>query len=169
MSDRVLETPRLSLPPMTVGDLEALIAGKRERVTSGLVFPDPFRAPPENHDVLELFRADVVRRTAWPPRFVVRREDRMVLGSAGLVTPDAEGTVLVGYAVYPEFEKRGYAKEAVAALVAHALAQPGIRRVRATIHAQNIGSRKVAAHAGLVHTGETLDPKEGMLETWDSR
>lgn len=168
MPHRSLETPRLLLPAMTVEDLTALIEDDRQLVASGLVYPHPFRPPPENADVLVMFREEIRRGTEWPPRWVVRRADRHVLGSAGLVTPDADGIVLLGYAVYPEFEGHGYASEAALALVGHALRQPGVARVRATIHAHNLGSRKVATRAGLVHTGEIDDPTEGRLEVWEN-
>jgi len=168
MPVRPLETARLTLLPMTVEDLTALIEDDPALVSSGIVFPTPFRPPPENEDVIAMFREEIRRGTDWPPRFVVRRDDRHVVGSGGLVTPDADGVVLLGYSIYPEYEGRGYASEAAHALVLHALAQPGITRVRATIHPHNLGSRKVATRAGLVRAGELDDPKEGRLEVWEN-
>ena len=41
----------------------------------------------------------------WWARLLVRRETREAVGSAGFAgAPDETGTVVVGYAAYPEFQ-----------------------------------------------------------------
>ena len=54
--------------------------------------------------------------------------ERQVIGPGG---PDATGTVEIGYSVLEEYQRRGYASEAVEALVAWAFLRPGVRRVAA--------------------------------------
>jgi len=104
----------------------------------------------------------------WWARLLVERDTRRVVGSSGFVgPPDRDGVVVTGYAVYPEDQRRGYASEAVTALVAWALTQPGVRRVRATIHPTNPASRRVAAKAGLRMVGELRDEQDGDLEVWE--
>jgi hypothetical protein len=50
----------------------------------------------------------------WWNWLIVRRETAEAVGSVAFAgPPDADGAVLIGYAMYPAFEGRGYATEAV--------------------------------------------------------
>ena len=52
------------------------------------------------------------------------------IGVAGFKgEPAADGTIEIGYSLLEEFQRRGYATEAVSALVAWAFAHPEVRRV----------------------------------------
>jgi len=120
---------------------------------------------PHFHDVL---LASPEARS-WGPYLMVLRESGEAVGSAGFTgPPDAMGTVTIGYSVYPVFQRRGIASEAVEALASWALEQPGVRRVRATIPPQHDASQHVAARAGFRRTSLVEnDPDEGPVEVWE--
>jgi RimJ/RimL family protein N-acetyltransferase len=165
---------RLDLPPLTVEALAALIAGDRSTLeaATGACFPEPLVAPPLMEDALPAFldalRADPA--APWWARLIVLRETGEAAGSIGFSgLPDDSGTVTMGYSLYPAFQGKGIASEAARALVAWALAQPGVRGVRATIRPGHIASERVAAAAGLRRTGRIEDdPDEGPVEVWES-
>jgi RimJ/RimL family protein N-acetyltransferase len=73
----------------------------------------------------------------------------------------------MGYGVYPEFEGLGYATEAARGLVAWAFEHPSVAVVRATIHSQNIGSRRVATKTGLRQTDQQVNTDDGVLDVWE--
>jgi [ribosomal protein S5]-alanine N-acetyltransferase len=52
-----------------------------------------------------------------------------LIGIAGFKGMPEDGVVEVGYGVVAEYQRRGYATEAVRALLAHAFACPGVTRV----------------------------------------
>ena len=168
-----IATERLDLPPLSAEAIEALIDGDGERLTAltGAVFPLPVRAPPLMEDALPFFRdrlRDEPSVAPWFARLIVRRETREAVGSVGLNgPPDAEGMVLAGYSVYPEFQGHGYATEAMRALVAWALAQPGVTRVRATIPPGNAPSLRVAEKAGMRLVGTERDDEVGEVQVWE--
>ena len=54
--------------------------------------------------------------------------------------PDGPGTVGVGYSIVPAYRGRGFAAEATRALIQHALARPGIRRIIAECLDDNVAS-----------------------------
>jgi ribosomal-protein-alanine N-acetyltransferase len=171
---RMLASERLELPVWGADAIEALIDGDGERLAAltGAVWPAPLVAPPEMDDALPFFaersRADPAAAHWWA-RLLVERETRRVVGSSGFVgPPDADGVVTTGYAVYPADQGRGYAGEAVRALVGWALRQPGVRRVRATIHPTNLPSRRVAEKAGLRLVGRMHDETDGDLDVWET-
>lgn len=65
----------------------------------------------------------------------------------------ASGAVEIGYGLLPEFFGKGYASEAVNAMVEWALAQPGVMQVEAETEPGNAASQRVLAKAGFVPTG----------------
>lgn len=93
---------------------------------------------------------------------LIDEESRTVVGSAGFLgRPTAEGTIEIGYGVHHEHRNRGYATEAVRALVAWARSQEGVTRVIARCDPTNIASVRVLAKVGLEETGEV-----GGLSRW---
>lgn len=168
-----IRTARLRLAAWTPKNLDALMALDGEQLLELLhaQFPEPVRAPPETDDILLFMRnllvTDAVAR-AWPPRFIIRLADEMVVGSAGTGFPTGEPpTSVMGYGIYPEFEGHGYATEAAQGLVAWAFAHPSVAVVRATIHAWNAASRRVAVKTGLRETGRRLTTDDGVLDVWE--
>ncbi len=168
-----LWTPRLELVAWTVPFVDALIAQDRAalRRLVDATFPEPFAPPPETGDVLIFFREMLASDPVWqdfPPRLLVRRADRAAIGAAGIAgPPDDAGMVLLGYGIYPEFERQGFATEAAVCLIDWALERDGVDRVRATIKPDNPASRRVAAKAGMRQCGLIEHTDDGPLELWE--
>ncbi|HEV8264816.1 MAG TPA: GNAT family N-acetyltransferase [Gemmatimonadales bacterium] len=168
-----LDTPRLTLLPCSPEHLLALI-DEPER------FGRLVGAPPA--DGLHGFyvSADVspawlaaLRSAAEPDVwrhgfFVLHRESRSVIGSAGFKgPPDAGGMVEIAYGIVPSFEGRGYATEAATALVQFAFASGQVRLVRAhTLPVANPSTR-VLVKCGFHRTGEVVDPEDGPVWRWE--
>ena len=168
-----IATERLDLSPLAVEAIDALLAGDRPRLAAltGAVFPTPLVPPPMMDDALPFIRdrlRDEPAEAAWWSWLLVRRDTDRAVGSVGFGgPPDADGAVVVGYAVYPEFQGQGFATEATRALVAWALAQPGARLVRATIPPENAPSRRVAEGAGLRQVGIGWDDEVGEVLVYE--
>lgn len=166
-------TERLELRPASVEELNALVSGDRSALEAvlGAAVPEPLEAPPETGDVIEWFRDATANDPGirpWFFRWVIDRHERKLVGSVGFAgRPDPAGTVLLGYSVYPDLERRGYASEAAAGVVKWALAQPEVHRVQATIRPGHTASQRVAANAGLQHVGELETEEEGVAELWE--
>jgi ribosomal-protein-alanine N-acetyltransferase len=78
------------------------------------------------------------------------------VGSAGFLgRPTTDGTIEIGYGVHAAHRNRGYATEAVRALVAWALGQEAVTRVIARCDPKNAPSIRVLEKAGLEREGET--------------
>lgn len=72
-----------------------------------------------------------------------------LVGDASARAPaDAPGTVEIGYTIAPAWQRRGFATEAVGALVAWLLRGPGRARVVATVDDRNVASIGVLARLG---------------------
>ena len=171
-SDSIVRSERLELIPWSAELVDAFIAGDRIAAERALdiVFAEPFAPPPETGDVLDFFRQVIVGDDsggAYLPRMIVRRADRMALGSIGCMSPDADGASFYGYGIYPQFEGNGYASEAAALLVEWALALPEVKTVRATIPVGHVASEIVSTRAGLTSTGRVETDGEMTLNVWE--
>lgn len=161
-------TRRLELRPFTASAIDALLAGNGSRLAAltAATFPAPLAPPPLTEGLLPIMRdrqRQDPRQEGWWGWLVIVRATRDVAGSLVFGgPPDADGTVVLGYATYPAFVGNGYATEAARALIEWALAQPSVRRVCATIPQSNSTARRVAAKLGMQPMGRWWDPA-----TWD--
>jgi RimJ/RimL family protein N-acetyltransferase len=169
-----LTTERLRLVPFTAGALDVLIDKDRARLEAltGVRFPEPLLAPPLMEDALPSLR-EAVRTAAgepgWGPWLASARATSEAIGCVGLGRPDQRGRVVLGYAIYPKFEGRGYATEATRALITWSLDQVGVAAVRATIPPWHTPSLRVALKAGMQQVGTARDEEVGDVLAFEAQ
>lgn len=101
----------------------------------------------------------------WVQLTVEERGSGRLVGDVGLSAVDGEpGVVKIGYTIAPEFQGRGYATEAVGALVDYAFDTLGADVVRAHASAENVPSIRVAEKVGM-RLAERFRRREGD-EVW---
>jgi ribosomal-protein-alanine N-acetyltransferase len=168
-----LATERMRLLALDADTLEAWVARDAGRLTArtGARFALPLEAPPLVDDVLPFVR-DRLRaipdEVGWWCWLLVDRANDAAVGSVGFGgRPDEAGTVVVGYSVYEAHQRRGLATEAVRALAAWVLAQPGVLRLRATMPPWNGPSRHVATKVGMRQVGRGEHPDVGDVLVFD--
>jgi RimJ/RimL family protein N-acetyltransferase len=149
---------RLVLRPVPWEAVQAITAGRR---LPG--WADDYPAEGDAMIAGLLFRAGPAAwpgaNQAWGHRQVVERATGLVVGGIGFAgPPGAAGEVELGYGIVPSRQGRGYATEAVAAMVAVAWADPVVEAVVATTATGNAASRRVLEKAGfqLVAADEEL-------------
>lgn len=99
---------------------------------------------------------------------VAQREGGLVIGGAAFKgPPDEEGTLEIAYGIVPGYQGRGYATEAAAALVAFAFDSGCVRVVRAHTLPKPNASTRVLTKCGFKHTGEVMDPEDGLVWRWE--
>jgi RimJ/RimL family protein N-acetyltransferase len=145
-----ITTERLRLRRSTRDDAEAISA---------------YRSDPEVHRMQGWERTDPegVRKEieemgdrlpggpgGWVQFTVEGRADGSLVGDVGLSPADGEpGVIKVGYTIDPRFQGRGYATEAVAALVEYAFGTLEAEVVRAYAGAENAPSIRVMEKVGM--------------------
>ncbi len=167
---QTIHTTRLDLFPLSAEAVEALLLGDAGRLfdLTGATFREPTAPPPYMAEAMPVVRDRLRARpeeAPWWNWLIVDRDGRAV-GSVAFGGPvNAEGAVLVGYAIYTDHEGRGYATEAVRAMVAWAFTQPGIREVRALAPVWNTPALRVAENVGMrpVAADEDDDVGEVLL------
>lgn len=154
MTETLVRTARLDLRPLGAEAVEALLAGDGERLRrlTGARFREA-AAPPYMAEALPVVRDRLRERpdeAPWWNWLAIDRASGEAVGSVAFAGPaGAEGAVLVGYAMYGAFEGRGYATEAVRAMVGWAFSQPGVREVRALAPVWNTPALRVAENVGM--------------------
>jgi RimJ/RimL family protein N-acetyltransferase len=170
-----LTTDRLEIIPFTADAIDALLSGDHDRLESitGLTFPAPLRPPPLMEEVLPLVRDQLRANPAslgWWTWLAVDRGSRKVTGALGFGgPPDADGSVMIGYATYPSVDHRGYATEAARTLIDWALTQPGVARVCASIPPDNTPARRVAEKVGMRVAGTVWEEEIDDVLLYEKR
>jgi len=159
----MLQTERLELVALTPDQLklwiENLPALEKELNCS-------YRAEPMEGFFLEIVRGqyEITRndcdRYMWHSFFfIIRREDRVVVGSADFKdVPNKDGEVEIGYGLGKEYEHNGYMTEAAKAMCAWASEQTGVSTVLAETDLDGFSSHRVLERCGFKrdHEAETL-------------
>ncbi|TVL89110.1 GNAT family N-acetyltransferase [Streptomyces sp. SAJ15] len=157
-----LVTERLVLHPLSVAEAEALVAGEPD----GTVRWAP--GYPTEGDVGAVGRFLAVEADGdGPPHagvYEIRtREDGVAVGGMGFHGPVAEdGSVTVGYGLVPAAQGKGYATEALRAVLS-AARERGIAKVKGDADHANIASQRVMTGAGMELVG--ADEKVKYYET----
>ena len=101
-------------------------------------------------------------QAGWWLHFVILREDRSrrtLIGSAGYKgPPSSDGTVEVGYGIVSEYQRQGYASEALRGLLSHAFSFPAVTRAIAETLPSLIPSIGVLKKTGFRLIDESSEP-----------
>ncbi len=102
----------------------------------------------------------------WFPRVMLLRPpgatDATVVGHVGFHgPPDREGRVEIGYTVVSAHRRRGFAEEAVRALLEWCWADHGVRAFRASVGPWNEPSLRLIRKLGFVQVGTQWDEEDG--------
>ncbi|MCG7343209.1 GNAT family N-acetyltransferase [Sporosarcina sp. ACRSL] len=99
----------------------------------------------------------------WGVWFVVDQETNTIVGDIGFKgKPTSDKTVEIGYGIIPSAQNKGYATEAVRALVEWAFASGRVKKIVAECLHHNLASIKVLEKLGMKRTG--LD---GDMMNWE--
>ena len=90
-------------------------------------------------------------------RLIVERESGLVVGGIGFFGPPQGGEVEIGYGIVPSRQGRGYATEAVRALVADVIDLDGVQTVIGNVDLGNVASIRVLEKSGMTLSGRTTE------------
>ena len=159
----VIETARLRLLPCSAQVAHAAPTNRAEVERSlDVHVPDDWPAS-DLRDFLPVYAQlldEDPSQLGWGIWLVIDKGEQTLIGDAGFQgAPDAGGTVEIGYSVLPAFRQRGYAFEAVQALVQWAFTQPDVRRIVAECLDDNTASIRILQKLGMTpcdHDGDLL-------------
>jgi ribosomal-protein-alanine N-acetyltransferase len=124
-------------------------------------FPDAAAA-----EVLEIRRMQLAAdpaRAPWSVRAMVRRDGRLMVGFVNFHGPPGTNDIEVadaaelGWTVFPEHRRQGYATETALRLMNWARAEHGVRRFISSTTPGNAPSLRVHEKLGFQATGQVVD------------
>jgi RimJ/RimL family protein N-acetyltransferase len=162
----MIVTERLELVPATPELTRAALESEAALATGLGVFvpatwPPEFLDPPSLEFILERL-AEGPQQAGWWLHFVILGQGptgRTLIGSAGYKGPPTpDGTVEVGYGIVRDYQRQGYASEAVRGLLEHAFEVPAVQRVIAETLPELVPSIGVLRKRGFRLTGDGSEP-----------
>ena len=136
-----LETERLRIYVASLAEMEQIVETQisEELKKAYREMLDGYLAHPEQGE--------------WYAIWLVTRHDGVRVGNLSFKGLDEDGSVEIGYGINAEYQGRGYATEAVKAVVDWSMNQAGVLRVEAETEPYNKASQRVLAKCGFVPNG----------------
>jgi RimJ/RimL family protein N-acetyltransferase len=166
---------RLDLVSMSPAFLEASLARDLARCAEllGASVPAEWNAPGLLRLRLRQLRADPSLQE-WLLRALVLRTEARMVGFAGFHAPPGlphlpPGAVELGYTVFRDDRRQGYAREATLALMDWAQRERGVAHFVASIGPTNEPSLGLARQLGFTKIGEQVDPEDGPEDVFALR
>ncbi len=148
----ILTTNRLLLRPFSANDAPDVhrLVGEREIASTTLNIPHPYE-----QGMAETWIAK--HEPAWEhgelATFAITEPSEGLVGAIGLVVELAHQRAEVGYWIGLPFWGRGYATEALSALIAFGFTQLSLNRIHAAHFVRNAASGRVMVKAGMRYEG----------------
>jgi len=155
---KILETKRLLLRRLVLGDLDALFAFYRDPDVIKYI-PDAPRSYEETKEELEWFMNGNPKFPELGLWATVSRETGQFIGRCGLLpwTIDGQNEVEVAFALSKEYRGQGLATEAAGALVQYGFQHLQLSRLICLIEPHNKASINVATKIGMTFKKESKD------------
>lgn len=156
-----LQTPRLKLVPFGLELVQAALENRPQLAELlGCMVPDEWPNTDFNEVLPEVYehRKQHPEHSKWSA-LILHQADSVLIGDIGFYgPPDEDGSVTIGYGIVPIYRNKGYATEALRAMIGWAFAQ-GAKQVLADCEAWNTASIRVLQKAGMRQTGQ----KDGLI------
>lgn len=169
MSPAPLDTARLKLIPATLELADADLHNRLEfshQLGARVLDSWP---PPLNDENSMRWTVDYLRRrpgaagwTAW--YWIAKKHKPVAVGMGGFKGLPAAGAAEIGYSLLPEFRGKGYASEAVSALLEWSFSRPELDRVVAETSPELAPSIRLLERAGFAAVGPGSEPGSVRFE-----
>lgn len=159
-----IETKRLRLVPMTYDFILKVM--DNDLSAYGLLGALKTETWPESADIKDIFHIlrDSLKDKPYPDGFdawlFIDKEYDTIVGDGGFKgLPDENGVIDIGYSIIKPQRRKGFALEAVTALLEWGLSQKNVTTVTADCLDDNIPSIKILRKIGMKEIGK----KDGMI------
>ncbi len=151
-----LETENLILYPLTETIIQQLLNNEvTDFSTEEWLTEDNLTLLTWMKDELYQFLPPKIGFTSW---IFIEKESNQVIGDGGYKgNPDQYGEIEIGYEIIESKRRKGYATEAIDALIDWAFLQPEAKIIIAKCHYENIASQNLLEKLGFGQAGQEDD------------
>ncbi len=161
MSDRILDTERLTLRKLSYDDAEFILRLLNDPDFLRFIGDKGVRTLEDARGYLRTGPIASYERFGFGLFRVELRESGVPIGMCGLLKREVLSDVDIGFAYLPEFRSQGYAFEAAAAMVGYANREFGLTRLAGVTKPDNLGSMRVLTKVGLKLVGTVRISEDG--------
>jgi RimJ/RimL family protein N-acetyltransferase len=165
---KIFETERLILKPTTEEDAEFIFELFNTPKWIKYVGDRNIRTVEDARGYIRTKMLSQRKRLGYSNYSVIRKADKCKIGLCGLFDRDGVDGIDIGFAILPEYEKKGYAFESANKLKNVAFNEFGLKEINAITVKDNLSSQKLLNRLGLKLSGTTKlpeDDKELLLYT----
>ena len=171
-SEEMIATSRLELHHICVDDLLCLFESPEDvSIYEGQPYSNPHRVLMDESGPLR-WRVPQVKLNPlvnnWFVRWMVEKTSREIVGSISFHgPPDEAGMMEIGLGVHPDFQRLGFATEALTGMWTWVVEQPGVELLRYTVTPDNLASVALVKKFGFVCVGQQIDPEDGPEDIYE--
>jgi RimJ/RimL family protein N-acetyltransferase len=172
LHEPVIETSRLELHHISASDLITLFEDRDDAAAlASEDFTNPLRVLIDFQGPLA-WRVPQVKAdpacNKWFVRWIVLKEKKEIIGSTSFHgAPDSEGMLEIGLGIESEYQRQGFAKEALLGMWRWAVTFPEVRTFRYTVSPDNAPSIAVIKYFGFEFKGQQMDEIDGAEDIYD--
>lgn len=147
----MLRTERLQLRSLTLKDSDTIFSYFSQPEMTKFYGMEPFQTKIEADKFIKDFMDDYNCLYRWG---IVEKETNRLIGTCGFhAISEKHQRAEIGYEIDIPYWGKGYATEAIEALVQFGFEGMNFYRIGANVYPENIGSRKVLEKVGFIHEG----------------
>jgi [ribosomal protein S5]-alanine N-acetyltransferase len=161
LSDKVLDTQRLTLRRLSYDDAEFILRLLNDPDFIRFIGDKGVRTLEDARGYLRTGPLASYERFGFGLFRVDLKESGEPIGMCGLLKREVLADVDIGFAYLPEHRAKGYAFEAASAVVSHAYRTYGLTRLAGVTKPDNIGSMRVLEKLGLRRVGTVRIAEDG--------
>ena len=171
-AEEMIATSQLELHHICVDDLLSLFESPEDvSIYEGKPYSNPHRVLMDKSGPLR-WRVPQVRSNPlvnkWFVRWMVQKSTREIVGSVSFHgPPDEQGMMEIGLGVHSNFQRLGYAAEALTGMWSWVVEQPGVDLLRYTVDPNNEASVAVIKKFGFERVGQQIDPEDGPEDIYE--
>jgi len=171
-SEEMIATHRLELHHICVDDLLSLFESPEDvSKYEGKPYGNPHRVLMDESGPLR-WRVPQVKLNPsvnkWFVRWIVEKTSREIVGSISFHgPPDEAGMMEIGLGVHPDFQRLGFATEALTGMWSWVIDQPGVKTLRYTVAPDNLASVALIEKFGFACVGQQIDPEDGPEDIYE--
>lgn len=151
----MIQTPRLTIRMASDDEMRIMMESEKD--------PEMIKAYGE----MLSFSAASPELRQWYAAWLIELPDGKRIGDLCFKGLDPAGMAEIGYGLLPEYWGKGYATEAVRAMVQWASEQPNVKRIEAETEENNAASQRVLQKVGFVPLNK--NGEEGPRFIWQGK
>ena len=172
VSEAMIATHQLELHHICVDDLLCLFESAEDvTIYAGKPYSNPHRILMDESGPLR-WRVPQVKSNPsvnkWFVRWMVEKSSREIVGSISFHgPPDEQGMMEIGLGIHADFQRLGFATEALTGMWSWVIDQPGVKTLRYTVAPDNLASVALIEKFGFACVGQQIDPEDGPEDIYE--